>query len=140
LQQLIDIPRHPVRFIPREQLRRCSLLWSQTTAHADCFDGTRWRGRRLAVSERERSARGEHYPRLKKEDMMPDQRNQQNQHGGKAGQQQGGGGQKPGQQQQQQPNQKQKPGQAGRKQEELDKKWRDVADPGQEPGTGDPGT
>ena len=63
---------------------------------------------------------------------------QQNQHGGKADQQQGGGGQKPGQQQQQQPNQK--PGQAGRQQEELDKKWRDVAEPGQEPGTGEPGT
>jgi hypothetical protein len=62
--------------------------------------------------------------------MMRDQREQQNQHGGKAGQQQGGGGQKPGQQQQQQPNQKPR----------LDKKWREVAEPGQEPGTGEPGT
>ena len=66
--------------------------------------------------------------------MISDQRNQQNQQGG----QQGGGGQKPGQQQQQQPNQK--PGQAGKKQAELDKKWREVAEPGQEPGTGQPGT
>lgn len=66
--------------------------------------------------------------------LMSDQHNRQNQQGG----QQGGGGQKPGQQQQQQPNQK--PGQAGKKQAELDKKWRDVAEPGQEPGTGQPGT
>ena len=66
---------------------------------------------------------------------MSDRRNQQNQQGG----QQGGGGQKPGQQQQQQqPNRK--PGQAGKKQAELDKKWREVAEPGQEPGTGQPGT
>ena len=33
-----------------------------------------------------------------------------------------------------------KPGQAGRQQEEEDKKWRDVVDPGQEPGTGSVGT
>ena len=68
---------------------------------------------------------------------MPDQR-ERDQNRGKAGQQQGGGGQKPGQQQQQHPNRK--PGQAGRQQEELDKKWREVAEPGQEPGTGEPGT
>jgi len=59
---------------------------------------------------------------------MSDQGNQQNQQGG----QQGGGGQKPGQQQQ--PNKK--PDQAGKKQAELDKNWREVSDPGQEPGTG----
>ncbi len=64
---------------------------------------------------------------------MADQREQQ--HGGKSGQQQGGGGQRPAQQQ---PNQK--PGQAGRKQEKVDEKWREVAEPGQEPGTGEPGT
>lgn len=68
---------------------------------------------------------------------MPDQRAQQEKHGGKAGQQQSGGQQKPGQQQQRP---KQKPGQAGRQQDELNKKWREVAEPGQEPGTGEPGT
>ena len=65
-------------------------------------------------------------------DLMSDQGNQQNQQGG----QQGGGGQKPGQQQQ--PNKK--PDQAGKKQAELDKNWREVSDPGQEPGTGQAGT
>jgi hypothetical protein len=72
-----------------------------------------------------------------KEDMMSEQRNQQNQQG-QGGRQQGGGQRKPDQQQQQQP--KQKFGDAGKKQEEVDKKWRDMAEPGQEPGTGEPGT
>ncbi len=71
-----------------------------------------------------------------KEDMMSEQRNQQNQQG-QSGQQQGGQ-RKPDQQQQQRP--KQKFGDAGKKQEEVDKKWRDMAEPGQEPGTGEPGT
>jgi hypothetical protein len=62
--------------------------------------------------------------------MMPAQRNQQDQ--------QGGGGQRPGQQQQQRQNQKS--GDAGRQQAELDKKWREVAEPGQTPGTGEPRT
>jgi len=65
-----------------------------------------------------------------------EQKNQGGQQRGQGGQQ--GGGERPGQQQQQQPNEK--PGGAGRKQAELDKKWREVAESGQEPGTGQPGT
>jgi hypothetical protein len=69
---------------------------------------------------------------------MSDDRKQQNQQGGQGGQQQGGGGHKPGQQQQQQPNQK--PGKAGKQQEKVDKEWRKMAEPGQEPGDGSVGT
>jgi hypothetical protein len=71
------------------------------------------------TSDRERWPEGSIIPdREFKEDVMPDQRKQQNQHGGKAGQQQRGGGQERGQQRQ--PNQKSN--QAGRKQQEVDKK------------------
>jgi len=68
---------------------------------------------------------------------MTDQRKQQAQQSGQRDQH-GGIGHKPGQQDQQQTNYK--PGQAGEKQEELNKKWREIAEPGQEPGTGEPGT
>jgi len=46
------------------------------------------------------------------------------------------GGPQPNEQRQQKPNQK--PGDAGRKQAEHDKEWREMAEPGQEPGTGQP--
>jgi hypothetical protein len=62
---------------------------------------------------------------------MSDQRKQQQ--GSQRGQQ-GGGGQKPGQQQT-----NYKPGQAGKQQEEVDKKSRDMAD-GEDTGTGGIGT
>jgi hypothetical protein len=68
---------------------------------------------------------------------MPDPKELNQQGNQQGGQQRGGGRQKPGQQQQQ-PNQK--PGQAGQQQAELDKKWREVAEQGQTPGTGEPGT
>ena len=61
---------------------------------------------------------------------MPDQK-QQNQQGGQGGQQQGGGGQKPGQGGQQQAGvdkKRERWREIGRKQEEVDKKSRDMAD------------
>ena len=70
------------------------------------------------------------------------QQRQQNQQGGQGGQQQGGGGQKPGQGDQQQAGvdkKRERWREIGRKQEEVDKKSRDMAD-GQEPGTGGIGT
>src|SRR5689334_10160498 len=66
---------------------------------------------------------------------MSDRRNQQKQQSGQSRQQQGGG-QK---QQRQQEQTNYKPGQAGKQQEKLDEKSRDIAD-GQEPGSGGMGT
>ena len=65
---------------------------------------------------------------------MADQRNDEKQQSGQWDQRRGGG-QKPGEKQT-----SNKSGQAGKQQEELNKKWRDMAEPGQEPGTGSPGT
>lgn len=65
---------------------------------------------------------------------MSDQRNEEKQQSGQRDQRRGGG-QKPGEKQK-----SNKSGQAGKQQEELNKKWRDMAEPGQEPGTGSPGT
>jgi hypothetical protein len=66
---------------------------------------------------------------------MSDRRNQQKQQSGQSRQQQGGG-QK---QQRQREQTNYKPGQAGKQQEKLDEKSRDIAD-GQEPGSGGMGT